>query len=142
MEGRNAMSEKGRYASKAKGNPEKTEALASKFWNAAYTGYVNFNPSDAQKDAFVTWADSAEPFLIMQLEAEKGRKFTFATDKDGVTFTASCMERDNRSVNAGLIATARGRSIEIALFRLLFYISQLFPENWNELHTTVNLDRW
>ncbi len=80
--------------------------------------------------------------LIMDTHLSLGRKVSFSIDKDGVTHTASCMERDSKSVNAGLICTARGRSSEIAWFRLMYYLGVLFPENWNELSLTKSLDRW
>lgn len=136
------MTEKNRYKGNKGASTEKSAPLASTRWNAPYKGFVNFNPTDAQKDAFVEWADSAEPFLLIDTHLVLGRKVSFALDKDMQTVTASCMERDTLSVNAGLIATARGRSTEIALFRLMFYLGVLFPEDWNELHTTPQLDRW
>lgn len=136
------MTQKNRYKGAQNGHTEKNSEVAPKFWNAAYSGYVNFNPTDAQKDAFVQWADSAEPFLILDAHLALGRKVSFAIDKDGVTHTCSCMERDTQSVNAGLICTARGRTSELAWFRLMYYLGVLFPENWNELSLTKSLDRW
>lgn len=136
------MTQKNRYKDTKNVHPEKGAALPSRNWDAAYAGFVNFNPTDAQKDAFVHWADSAEPFLIMDTHLALGRKISFAIDKDGVTHTCSCMERDSTSVNAGLICTARGRTSELAWFRLMYYLGVLFPENWNELSLTKSLDRW
>jgi len=111
-------------------------------FDAPYRGFVNFNPSGTQKEGFSEWADATNFFEALDTHVRLGRKFSVAMDKDGKTFCASVMERDKESPNAGLIATARGLYIDVAILRLFYYVGELFPANWNELFNSSPDDRW
>jgi len=111
-------------------------------FNAPYKGFINFNPSQAQKEDFSEWADSTDFWETLYTHLRLGRKFNCALDKDGKTFCASLMERDKLSPNAGLIATARGLRPDVAAWRLFYYVGELFPQDWNALFSIDQEDRW
>lgn len=111
-------------------------------FNAAYKGFVNFNPSQAQKEDFSQWADATDFWETLDTHLRLGRKFGVNMDKDGKTFCATLMERDRESPNAGLIATARALRPDVAAWRLFYYVGELFPEDWNEIGGNEQLDRW
>jgi|SRR5215208_2572185 len=111
-------------------------------FSAPYKGFVNFNPSQSQKEDFSEWADATDFWETLDSHLRLGRKFGVTQDKDGKTFCATLMERDVTSPNAGLIATARALRPDVAAWRLFFYVGELFPKDWNTIEGLSQSDRW
>jgi len=117
------------------------DELARRF-KAEFAGFVNFNPTESDKEAYVAWVQNCDVWEAMEVHSAKGRKLTVQMDVRNGGHMAMCMERDIESVNAGRICTSRGKTAGIALTRLLFLISDNFPEDWMKSGLMKGEDAW
>lgn len=136
------MTEKGRYARKVKGDGEKLTEPGKPNVKAQWKGFVNFTPSEPQKERFVQWLSEVNYYDALDEQAAKGRKISVGYSPNDGCYLATCLERDELSVNAGLMATARAATPSLAQLRLLFYVSEVFQPNWDYLYRGQNADKW
>lgn len=114
----------------------------AKRYAAPFTGFVNFNPTESDKENYVAWVLDTDMWGEIERHVLLGRKITIQTDVRNGGAMAMCMERDVQSVNAGRICTSRGKESGIALTRLLFLLSDKFPEDWMKSGLMQDADRW
>lgn len=114
----------------------------AKRYNAEFSGFVNFNPSEGDKERYVAWVQDCDVWEALENHSILGRKITTQMDVRNGGHMAMCMERDTQSVNAGRICTSRGKTVGTALTRLLFLISDQFPEDWMKSGVIQDSDRW
>lgn len=118
-----------------------TEA-GSKKTEAKFAGYVNFEWSDVQKEAFSVWAIEFNFWDELNAQTSKGRRISIGYDAYHQCQVASCFERDADSPNAGYICTARGVDGSTAISRLLYLISELMPDEWVKPKSKPKQDLW
>jgi hypothetical protein len=124
---------------------EKTEQNSNeltKRFKAEFKGYVNFEWSDSQKEAFGVWALEFNFWDEFNAQTAKGRRITTGYDPYHQCQVASCFERDIDSPNAGYICTARGLDGSTAISRLLYLISELMPDEWVKPTQRAKSDQW
>jgi hypothetical protein len=124
---------------------ERTEASTKELTDrlkAEFRGYVNFEWTDAQKEAFAVWALEFDFWSQLNAQTERGRKISVGYDAYHHCQVASCFERDIASPNAGYICTARGVDSSTAISRLLYLISELMPDEWAKPQQRVKSDLW
>jgi hypothetical protein len=125
---------------KDKANSEPKEQKLD--WSADFTGYVNFQPTEGQKEEFALWLEGKDYWEQLDQQTALGRKLAVALDPKQECYVATCMERDTRSVNAGLVCSARGSTSEMAVWRLLWYVSSALPYNWKSGLKKNAADLW
>lgn len=119
-----------------------SEDTSKLHWKAAFRRYINYTPSDAQKEEFASWADDTNLYDLLEFHAKLGRQISVSYDLRNSCYQATCFERAEESVNAGYIATGRGGTPATALLRLLWYVTEIFPDDWNELISPTIKDLW
>ena len=118
-----------------------TDELANRL-KADFKGYVNFEWTDDQKEAFSIWALEFNFWDELNAQTGKGRRITTGYDAYHNCQVASCFERDINSPNAGYICTARGLDAATAVSRLLYLISELMPDEWIKPKSKPKQDLW
>ena len=111
-------------------------------WKAKFTEYVNFTPSDAQKERFALWISEHNLWDELADAMDKGIRVSWEWDDYNSCYQASAFCKDMDSVNAGRVCTARGAEQDTALSRLMWYISDDFPEDWKGKTKNVPKDVW
>lgn len=111
--------------------------------NAEFRGYINVNLSDDQKAEYVHWAASSSYWEALEYQLSAGVNLSVKRSLKEGCYIASGTQRDERSPNAGLCVTARGKQGDVALGRLLFTLTILTKhERWEETQSVANPDRW
>lgn len=121
----------------------KGAAAADEVYGDEFKGWVNLNLTAAEKENFDAWF-AGEGFL--------DGLFYFASDgchvgvkpsaRDG-GFLATAVHRRIGSPNYGLGVSARGRTANVALGRLIFSLVILDHENdWQKVQPIADPDRW
>lgn len=112
-------------------------------YDAPFRGYINLVLSDAQREAFTSWADGGSLWEALAFHTGDGVNLSLKLDPKGEGFLASATQRREDSPNAGLVVTARGRSAEVAWCRVLYCLTVLsHAERWEDLQPLANPDRW
>ena len=109
---------------------------------AKFVGYVNFEWSDVQKEAFGIWVLKFNFWDELNAQTAKYRRISVGWDTYHQCYVASAFERDTDSPNAGYICTARGVDAATAVSRLLFLISELMPDEWVKPQSKPKQDLW
>lgn len=111
-------------------------------WTATFDGYVNYEWTDADKEAFIIWTGENNFWDIRATQTNLGRKFSISFDPKQSCYIATCFERDAKSPNAGLCVSARGRELEMAEWRILFLVNSLMGANWKNGRERKGDDVW
>lgn len=110
---------------------------------ASWRGYINVNLSVQQKQQFDDWVRTGEPWDVFGEAVSSGCVVSVKFDSGTSACLASVTQRNAGHVNAGLCVTARGRSPDVALFRVLFIVAILTVEgSWEAAHPLADPDRW
>lgn len=139
---RNAMTTKGRYGKKTVTPTVPDEGTPKRLWKATFRRYINYTPTDKQKEEFHSWADDENLYVLVEWQASLGRQFSVSYDPRAECFQATLFERDEESINAGYIASARGQTAALAMLRVLWYVTVVFPDDWNALISPTAKDLW
>ena len=111
-------------------------------WKAKFTEYVNFTPTDAQKERFAGWISSHNLWDELAMQMDRGIRVSWEWDDYSNCYQASAFCKDMDNVNAGRVCTARANEQDTALSRLMWYISEDFPEDWKAKVKQVQKDIW
>lgn len=112
-------------------------------YDAPFVGYVNVELTDAQKEGYVKWADSASFWEAFAFHIGDGVNISIKWEAKNEVYLASGTQRRTTSVNAGLVVTARSQNPFHALGRLLFTLVFLsHKERWKDEGSTTTHDRW
>ena len=124
---------------------QKTKAAVDAQGNdlsAKFTGFVNFEWTDAHKEHYAIWANEFNFWDEYNAQCAKGRRISTQYDLYHQCYVSSCFERDVKSVNAGAICTARGMDAATSISRLLFLVSDVLREGWGLKSTPSQADKW
>lgn len=112
-------------------------------YDAVFRGYVNLDLSADDKEAFVAWFASGAFWERLNMATADGVNFAVKIDPKSGGFLASATQRRVGSPNAGLVATARGKSADIAMGRVVFIVALLsIEESWEVTAPIADPDRW
>jgi len=100
-------------------------------WYAEYSGFANYDPTEKDKQRFDVWLEVTDVWEKLQEYTELGYKFTFSVEPRTGTSMATTMCRDEQSVNAGLMVSARSTDVGRALTKLLFIVDQCLGVEWS-----------
>lgn len=110
-------------------------------FKAEWRGYVNFRPTEEHKANFAAWSAEVDFADILRDSAAKGEKLSSYWDERNASFVASIFVRDEDSVNAGLILTARGIDPITAIYRVFYFVGCCMPDDWSQ-HVAQTGDGW
>lgn len=132
-------------AKKGMSNGKDTRTNETKLKNrysAEFIGFVNYEPTSDDREAFVAVNMDARFWEFYQLELDRGRKLGVSHDYANSSAVATLMERDKESPNAGLILSCRGKTGYTAMARLLFLSNFVLVNGWRSKPLEIDDDQW
>jgi len=124
---------------------QKTKATvdaAGRKLDAKFTGFVNFEWTDAHKEHWARWTLEFNFWDEYNMQCAKGRRISTQYDLYHQCYVSSCFERDSNSPNAGAICTARGMDAASSISRLLFLVSDVLRDGWGVKPLVEQSDKW
>lgn len=111
---------------------------------AEFRGYINLDLSEAEKESFGRWVVTEAAGEMFDAALTDGVNVSVKRDpKTPGGFLASATMRREDSPNAGLVATARSREPQMALWRVIYILSLLYATgHWEDRQPVASGDRW
>lgn len=110
---------------------------------AAWRGYVNVSLNEQQKREFEDWARTDDAWLALAEAAASGCVVGLKYLQGEACFLGSLTQRTPGHVNAGLCVTARSKTADVALLRVLFLYRVLGSDgSWEKVQAVAEGDRW
>lgn len=109
---------------------------------APFRGFVNVNLTDAQKADFETWQSVVDVGAHLDHWCATGLVLSLKRDRNGGGFQGAATDRNPASVNAGLCVTMRGRSVYVALLRVLYVLDSVLGQDWEAYLASQGEDKW
>lgn len=119
----------GRFAADSKQSPAEIVAEL----DAKFIGYVNYNPTEADKEFFNEWVQTADLTGILDRLGDDGYKIGIGYDEKNKTYLCSITSRRASLPNAGYVLSLRANSASKALSRALFVHAAVAGEYWERL---------
>lgn len=96
---------------------------------AAFTGFVNYTPTDKDKEAFTAWLDDVEDFDVLLSElVGDGWKFTVGYDSQTSAFVGAVARWDFGHVDAGIVLNVRAGTTELLLHKVVFALTDRYAD--------------
>jgi hypothetical protein len=112
-------------------------------YDAEFRGYINLDLSPGDKERFSAWLLTTAASHTFDAAVTDGVNIAIKVDPKGAGFMASGTMRREDSPNAGLCATARAKTPELALWRLVFTLELLYVTgHWEDRQPMADPDRW
>lgn len=119
------------------------QGAVGKGYDAEFRGYINLALSAYDKERFGGWVSSAAAPETLDAAVADGVNISLKIDPKSQGFLASATQRRVDSPNAGLVATARAKTPELALWRVVFVLSILYATgHWEDVQPIADPDRW
>lgn len=114
-----------------------------KGYDAEFRGYINLALSASDKERFGSWVSSPDAAESLNAFVSDGVNISIKIDPKSEGFMASGTQRRADSPNAGLVATARAKTPELALWRVVYMLSLLYTTGyWEDRQPIADPDRW
>lgn len=138
------MAARGLYeARNGKDKPVGKSGKVGSGYDAEFRGYINVNLLSAEKERFDAWAASASYPETLNAAVGDGINLSLKVDVKNSCYLASATQRREKSVNAGLVVTARADSPDKALARVCYILAILGrKERWEDTQPVADPDRW
>lgn len=125
------------------GKPAGKPKSLGKGYDAPFVGYINLQLSESDKERFSSWVTSNAAPEMLDSAVTDGVNVSLKIDPKGNGFLASATQRREDSPNAGLVATARAKTPELALWRVVYVLSLLYATgHWEDRQPMADPDRW
>jgi len=123
-------------------SPRKQGAVGEKY-DAEFRGFINLDLPEEQRARFDVWVTTANAYDMFDVAVADGVVLSVKLDTKSDGYLASATQRRVASPNAGLVVTARAKTPQVALWRLVFclYILSVDP-SWEATQAIANPDRW
>jgi hypothetical protein len=108
--------------------------------DAEFAGWVNCSLGTTHKEAYENWLRSAEALTDFQAVVDNFYRLTVGIDVKNDAYVANAFMRSTRSPHAGKMTSQRSADPYTALMKLVFAISHVMPENWQQLSEGENAD--
>lgn len=135
---------RGNYQDKnGKDKPARRSGTVERSYDAAFRGFINLSLSEDEKGSFEAWFASASFWEVLKAQVADGVSVSVKVNQRDGGFIASAQQRRVDSPNAGLVVTARGREVDVALGRVVFVLALLsHGERWEDVQPIADPDRW
>lgn len=110
-------------------------------YDETFVRFINFKPSDAQKEMYDDWIQTADVWGLLDRMGDDGYKLTVKYDETSKAYNALLMDRRKTSPVCGCILSVRASGMALAICRLVFVHSALAGQNWEQLAMPVS-DDW
>jgi len=108
-----------------------------------FKGWINVNLSDEEKETFGKWFEGAAFWENFVFFASDGCSLSVKPNTRDGGFLAVAVHRRVASPNYGLGVSARARTPDVALGRLIFVLTILNrEESWEAVQPMADPDRW
>lgn len=124
-----ARKEKFGTSAKKSSPPETVEAQ----FNAPFIGYINWKPTEDDKQLFASWITAADISAILDEAGDDGYKLGLGFDEKTRAYNATLTCRNPKLPNAGYVLSVRGPDASKALYRLLFCHVAVAGPGWERL---------
>jgi len=111
-------------------------------YTADFKRFANVELNADDKEHFIVWASANNFFEVMEKHGKKGRTLNVKRDFKQQCYLATSLERDNLSSNAGVMVSARARTPDMALWRLLYILDAFFDGKEWESYVDISDDKW
>lgn len=133
----------GAYGDGGKKGKGKAATAEGATYDAPFRGYINVNLSEDQKAGLDAWLQTDAPWRVLETMAAAGVAVAVKIDARSGGFIASGTQRNSESDNAGLCVTSRGKSAQVALWRLIYTLAYLSTSGrWEDVQPMADPDRW
>jgi len=111
-------------------------------YTAEFKRFANVELNADDKERFIVWASANNFFEVMEKHASRGRTLNVKRDFKQQCYLATSLERDTLSPNAGVMVSARGRTPDMAQWRLLYILDSFFDGKQWESYVDISDDKW
>lgn len=109
--------------------------------NAEFSGWINSTLPTSMKDAYDTWYASPAAFTDFQEVMDRHYRISVGEDVRDGGYVANAFMRLESSPHAGKMTSQRSSNPTSALFKLVYAIIHVMPENWRTLEDGTG-DDW
>lgn len=110
-------------------------------FTAPFVGYINWKPTDDDKNLFASWLTGADLSAILDEAGDDGYKLGLGFDEKTKAYNATLTCRNPKLSNAGYVLSVRAPSASKALQRLLFCHVAVAGVGWERLGSHTD-DEW
>lgn len=113
--------------------PSKPPATQPTEYDAPFIGYINWKPTEADKELFHAWIEAADLSAVLDEAGDDGYKLGVAYNEKTKVYTATLTCRSIKLPNAGYCLSVVAPTMSKAFQRLLFCHVAVAGPGWERL---------